>query len=81
MAEEVNKIENQNKKEEKEKTDKTNEAVDIKERTATDIYRKLDNLPVGSMIGVHHIKKLGENEKAQVLVTLAVDKGSKRYSK
>ena len=33
------------------------------------------------MIGVPHIEQLGENEKDQVLVTLAVDKGSKIYSK
>ena len=33
------------------------------------------------MIGVHHIAQIGENEKDQVLVTLAVDKWSKRYSR
>ena len=71
-------IENENKKEENEETGKINNAVNINELTDTKIYWKLVQLLMGSMIGVHHIAQLGENDKDQVLVTLAVDKGSKR---
>ena len=77
----VAKSENQNKKEENEKTDKTNDAMDIREPRATKIYWKRSNLMMGSVIVVHCIAQLGENKKYQVLVTLAVYKGSKRYSK
>ena len=55
------------------KTGKINNNMDINELTATKIYLKLAQLPMGSMIGMHHIAQLGENEKDQVLVTLEVE--------
>ena len=37
-------------------------------KTATEIYRKLNWLPMGSMIGMQQVMHLEENEQDQVLI-------------
>ena len=50
---------------------------DRKEKsTAIEIYHKLETLPYGGMIGLHHIANLEENEKDKVLLSLIMSKGA-----
>ena len=41
----------------------------------------MTNQLMGSMVGVHQMSQLGEYEKYQVLLTLAVDNGVKKYTR
>ena len=55
---------------------------DRKEKvTAIEIYHKLERLPGGGMIGLHHIAHLEENEKDKVLLSLIVSKGARKFFK
>ena len=58
-----------------------NAAVNVTKPTAVEIFRKLNRLPVGSMIGMHQIDQLEVQEKDQVLLSLVVSKGAKKFSK
>ena len=46
-----------------------------------EIYRKLNRLPMGSMIGMHQVMHLEEHEQDQVLLSLVVTKDSRKYAK
>ena len=55
--------------------------MNVTKPTAVEIFRKLNRLPVGSMIGMHQVDQLEEQEKEQVLLSLVVIKGAKKFSK
>ena len=59
----------------------TNMTTNATKPTAIEIFRKLNRLPVGSMIGIHQVDHLEEQEKDQVLLSLVVNKGAKKFSK
>ena len=59
----------------------TNTMAKVTKPTAIEIFRKLNWLPVGSMIGMHQVDHLEEQEKDQVLLSLVVNKGAKKFSK
>ena len=42
--------------------------VNAKKPSAVEIFKKLNRLPMGSMIGMHQIDHLGEHEQDQVLL-------------
>ena len=46
-----------------------------------EIFRKSNWLPMGSMIGMHQVEHLGEHEQDQVLLSLVVAKGARKFSK
>ena len=58
-----------------------NTAVNVTKPSAIEISRKLNRLPAGSMIGMHQVDQLEEQEKDQVLLSLLVNKGAKNFSK
>ena len=58
-----------------------NTAVNVTKPTAIEIFRKLNRLPVVSMIGMNQVDQLEEQEKDQVLLSLVVSKGAKKFSK
>ena len=53
----------------------------VEGKSATELYRKLKRLMMGSMIGMHQVIHLEEHEQDQVLLSLVVTKGSRKYSK
>ena len=55
--------------------------VNANKPPAVDIFRKLNWLPMGSMIGIHQVENLGEHEQDQVLLSLVVDKSPRKFSK
>ena len=59
----------------------TNTMMNVTKPTAIEIFRKLNRLPVGSMIRMHQVHHLEEQEKDQVLLSLVVNKGAKKFSK
>ena len=59
----------------------TNTMAKVTKPTAIEIFRKLNRLPAGSMIGMHQVDQLEEQEKDQVLLSLVVNKGAKKFSK
>ena len=58
-----------------------NTVVNVTKPKSIEIFRKLNWLPVGSMIGMHQVEQLEEQEKDQVLLSLVVRKGAKKFSK
>ena len=52
------------------KTEKNDMVMGVKKQIATEIYWKLDRLPMGSMIKLH-----------QVLLSLLVSKGANKFNK
>ena len=52
-----------------------------KKETALEIYHKLERLPSGSMIGMHRIAHLEENDKDKLLLSLIVSKGARKFSR
>ena len=53
----------------------------VEGKSATELYIKLNWLPMGSMIGMHQVMHLEEHEQDPVLMSLVVTKGSRKYSK
>ena len=81
FANEDGKQVNRDWKEERQEASKT-DMGDMKEKaTAIEIYHKLERLPCGGMIGLHHVAQLEENEKDKVLLSLIVSKGARKFSK
>ena len=58
-----------------------NTVVNVTKPTSIEIFRKLNRLPVGNMIGMHQVDQLEEQEKVHVLLSLVVSKGAKKFSK
>ena len=55
----------------------TNTMKNVTKPTAIEIFKKLNRLPVGSMMGMHQMDHLEEQEKDQVLLSLVGNKGAK----
>ena len=77
FANESGKLENRGCKKEHQEGSKTNAGDDRKKETAINIYHKLERLPSGSIIVMHHIAHLEENEQDKVLLSLIVSKGER----
>ena len=58
-----------------------NMMVNAKKPSAVEIFRKLNRLPMGSMIGMHQVYHLEEHEQDQVLLSMVVAKGARKFSK
>ena len=78
---ESGKSENQGWKSERQEDSKIVAGDDRKKETALKIYHKLDRLHSGSMIGMHRIVHLEENEQDKVLLSLIVLKASRKFSR
>ena len=55
--------------------------MNVMKPSAVEIFRKLNRLLAGSMIGMHQVDQLEEQEKDQVLLSLVVSNGAKKFSK
>ena len=49
--------------------------------TSIEIYRKLNRLPSGRIIGLHWVQHLGKHDQDRVLISLVVTKGSCKFSR
>ena len=78
---ESGKSENRGWKKEHQEASKIGAGEDRKKETALEIYHKLERLPSGSMIGMHRVVHLEENEQDKVLLSLIVSKGSGKFSR
>ena len=74
-------VENEEYKKETTVSGVNNTVMNATKPPAIEIFRKLNQLPVGSMIGMHQVDHLEEHEKDQVLLSLVVSKGAKKFSK
>ena len=72
---------NQNKDGKEAKAKDCNMGEDGEKERVIEIYRKLSRLPDGSMIGTHQLKELKENEQDQVVLSLVVTKGARKFGK
>ena len=59
----------------------SNTIVNAKKPSVIEIFRKLNRLPMGSVIGMHQVDYLSEHEQDQVLLSLVVAKGVRKFSK
>ena len=81
FANESGKSENRGWEEERQEVSKTDMGDARKKETALEIYHKLERLPSGSMIGMHCIAHLEENDQDKVLLSLIVSKGARKFSR
>ena len=72
--------ENRGWKKEQQEGSKTGAGDDRKKETSLEIHHKIERLPSGSMIGMHRIAHLEENEQDKVLLSLIVSKGARKFS-
>ena len=79
FANESGKSENRGWKKECQEASKKDLGDDRKKETALEIYHKLERLPSGSMIGMHRIAHLEENEQDKVLLSLIASKGARKF--
>ena len=59
----------------------SNMMVNVKKPSVVEIFRKLNWLPMGSMIGMHEVDHLEEHKQDQVLLSLVVAKRMMKFSK
>ena len=76
-VDEIEKIKNQEQDRQMEKVIKSDSEESKKKQSVIEIYRKLENRPMGSMFGLQQMIQLGEIEKDQLLLPMDVDDGAK----
>ena len=59
----------------------SNMMVNVKKPSAVEIFRKLNRLLMGCMIWMHQVDHLDEHEQDQVLLSMVVAKGARKFSK